>query len=137
MQVTTKSLYGGLLQGMLASQALCQAMQVVQGTKQFSHPSNWAGFILVGGDTALTNKEALMSSAISKLLDNPVNCRDALKVLVHLVCYTIPCCVVCVCVRFLFPKRPRTMHLFYTRFCRVCFEDFVKRRKKIHFLCVL
>ena len=80
-----KAFYGGLLQGMLASQALCQAMQVVQGTKQFSHPSNWAGFILVGGDSALTNKEALMSSAISKLLDNPGNCRDALKVLVHLV----------------------------------------------------
>lgn len=80
-----KAFYGGLLQGMMASQSLCQAMQVVQGTKQFSHPSNWAGFILVGGDTALTNKEALMSSAISKLLDNPVNCRDALKVLVHLV----------------------------------------------------
>ncbi|KAL9981109.1 hypothetical protein ACROYT_G009772 [Oculina patagonica] len=80
-----KAFYGGLLQGMLASQALCQAMQVVQSTKQFSHPSNWAGFILVGGDTALTNKEALMSGAIAQLLDNPVNCRDALKVLVHLV----------------------------------------------------
>jgi len=80
-----KAFYGGLLQGMLASRALCQAMQVVQGTKQFSHPSNWAGFILVGGDSALTNKEALMSGAISKLLDNPGNCRDALKVLVHLV----------------------------------------------------
>lgn len=80
-----KAFYGSLLQGMLASQALCQAMQVVQATKQFSHPSNWAGFILVGGDSALTNKEALMSGAISKLLDNPGNCRDALKVLVHLV----------------------------------------------------
>ena len=80
-----KAFYGGLLRGMGASHALCQAMHVVQGTKQFSHPSNWAGFMLVGSDVVFVKKELQMSTAMARLLDNPTHCRDALKVLAHLV----------------------------------------------------
>ncbi|XP_031573236.1 tetratricopeptide repeat protein 28-like [Actinia tenebrosa] len=80
-----KAFYGALLRGMKASHALSQAMHVVQKTKQFSHPSNWAGFVLIGGDSTLTNKEVKMSDAFALLLNNPKYYREAMKVLVHLV----------------------------------------------------
>ncbi|XP_032226539.2 tetratricopeptide repeat protein 28 isoform X2 [Nematostella vectensis] len=79
-----KAFYGGLLKGLSASHALSQAMNVVQKTKQFSHPSNWAGFVLVG-DTAIASREAMMGHAYALLLNNPKSVREALKVLVHLI----------------------------------------------------
>ncbi len=37
--------YSALLNGTKASAALADAMKTVQSSKQFSHPSNWAGMI--------------------------------------------------------------------------------------------
>jgi len=80
-----KAFYGSLLKGFTASHALSQAMNVVQKTKQFSHPSNWAGFVLIGGDPTITTKEVRMGNAFALLLNNPKFYREAMKVLVHLV----------------------------------------------------
>ena len=44
----------------------------------------------MGGDTVFHKKEVEMSSAIARLLDNPAHCRDALKVLAHLVSEVLP-----------------------------------------------
>ena len=55
-----KALYSSLLQGARVSRALADAMTTVQTTKQFQHPANWAGFILIGSDVKLSNKVAMM-----------------------------------------------------------------------------
>lgn len=65
--------------------ALCDAMQTVQHTKHFSHPSNWAGYFLIGSDVRLSSKVALMGQALCELLKTPDRCRDALRVTLHLV----------------------------------------------------
>lgn len=51
-----KNFYTALLQGYSATKALADAMKKVQGTKQFSHPSNWASWVLVGNDVKLSSK---------------------------------------------------------------------------------
>lgn len=60
-------------------------MQTVQHTKHFSHPSNWAGYFLIGSDVRLSSKVALMGQALCELLKTPDRCRDALRVTLHLV----------------------------------------------------
>ncbi|KAI8507337.1 Tetratricopeptide repeat protein 28 [Branchiostoma belcheri] len=80
-----KAFYGGLMQGLMASEAMCEAMRVVQNTKPFSHPSNWAGFMLVGCDVKLSSKAALMGQALGELLQTPDRTRNAMRVLLHLV----------------------------------------------------
>lgn len=60
-------------------------MQTVQHTKHFAHPANWAGFLLIGANTRLSNKVALMGQALCELLKIPEKCRDALRVSLHLV----------------------------------------------------
>lgn len=60
-------------------------MQTVQHTKHFSHPSNWAGYLLIGSDVRLSSKVALMGQALCELLKTPDRCRDALRVTLHLV----------------------------------------------------
>lgn len=60
-------------------------MQTVQNTKHFAHPANWGGFVLVGMDVKLSSKVALMGSALCELLRTPDTCRDALRVVLHLV----------------------------------------------------
>lgn len=60
-------------------------MQTVQHTKHFAHPTNWAGFILVGGNIRLSNKVALIGQALCELIKTPEKCRDALRVCLHLV----------------------------------------------------
>lgn len=62
-------------------------MQTVQHTKHFAHPTNWAGFILVGGNVRLSNKVALIGQALCELIRTPEKCRDALRVCLHLVCF--------------------------------------------------
>lgn len=66
---------------------------------------NWVGFIFVGGDIVLMNKEVLMSSVIFKLLDNFVNCRDVLKVFVYLVCEILLIFLI------------KVIYCFFWRFC--------------------
>lgn len=39
----THTFYTALLNGTKASAALTEAMKTLQGSKHFSHPSNWAG----------------------------------------------------------------------------------------------
>uniref|UniRef100_A0A8C5P7H0 Tetratricopeptide repeat protein 28 n=1 Tax=Leptobrachium leishanense TaxID=445787 RepID=A0A8C5P7H0_9ANUR len=77
--------YSSLLNGMKASAALSEAMKTVQSSKQHSHPSNWAGFMLIGSDVKLNSPSSLIGQALSEILQNPERSRDALRVLLHLV----------------------------------------------------
>ena len=56
VKLVMKALYSSLLQGARVSRALADAMTTVQTTKQFQHPANWAGFVLIGSDVKLSNK---------------------------------------------------------------------------------
>ncbi|XP_043385386.1 tetratricopeptide repeat protein 28 isoform X2 [Chelonia mydas] len=77
--------YASLLNGMKASAALGEAMKTVQSSKQFSHPSNWAGFMLIGSDVKLNSPSSLIGQALTEILQHPERARDALRVLLHLV----------------------------------------------------
>ncbi|KAF7648124.1 hypothetical protein LDENG_00161580, partial [Lucifuga dentata] len=81
----THTFYGALLNGTKASAALTDAMKTLQSRKQFSHPSNWAGYMLVGGDVKLNSPMSLVSQALAEILQHPERARDALRVLLHLV----------------------------------------------------
>ncbi|KAH3876722.1 tetratricopeptide repeat protein 28-like isoform X2 [Dreissena polymorpha] len=80
-----RTLYLGLQEGKCVSQALTFAVKTVQCTKQFSHPSNWGGWVLIGQDVRLSSKVAQMGHAICELLQNPSQCREAMRVLLHLI----------------------------------------------------
>lgn len=80
-----RTLYLGLQEGKCVSQALTFAVKTVQATKQFSHPSNWGGWVLIGQDVKLSSKVAQMGHAICELLQHPTQCREAMRVLLHLV----------------------------------------------------
>lgn len=54
--ILLRAFYSAMLQGARASRALAEAMQTVQHTRHFAHPANWAGWLLIGGDTRLSNK---------------------------------------------------------------------------------
>ncbi len=93
-----KLFYTAVLQGSWASQALSDAMKSLQTNQQFAHPSNWAGWVLVGHDVQLNSKVALMGYALSKLLKTPSKSREAMRVLLHLVrkrSTVSPSCVRC------------------------------------------
>lgn len=77
--------YSSLLNGLKASAALGEAMKVVQSSKAFSHPSNWAGFMLIGSDVKLNSPSSLIGQALTEILQHPERARDALRVLLHLV----------------------------------------------------
>ncbi|KAM6165179.1 tetratricopeptide repeat protein 28 isoform 1-T1 [Erethizon dorsatum] len=77
--------YSSLLNGLKASAALGEAMKVVQSSKAFSHPSNWAGFLLIGSDVKLNSPSSLIGQALTEILQHPERARDALRVLLHLV----------------------------------------------------
>uniref|UniRef100_A0A673J882 Tetratricopeptide repeat protein 28 n=1 Tax=Sinocyclocheilus rhinocerous TaxID=307959 RepID=A0A673J882_9TELE len=77
--------YSALLNGTKASAALADAMKTVQSSKQFSHPSNWAGFMLIGSDVKLNSPSSLIGQALAEILQYPDKARDALRVLLHLV----------------------------------------------------
>ncbi|XP_066590539.1 tetratricopeptide repeat protein 28 [Prorops nasuta] len=84
--ILLRAFYSAMLQGARASRALAEAMQTVQHTRHFAHPSNWAGWLLLGGDARLSNKVALMGQALAELLrGGPEQSRDALRVTLHLV----------------------------------------------------
>eukprot|EP00061_Rhincodon_typus_P018130 g47165.t1 len=76
--------YSSLLNGMKSSAALGEAMKIVQSSKQFAHPSNWAGFTLIGNDVKLNSPSSLIGQALSEILQHPDRARDALRVLLHL-----------------------------------------------------
>ncbi|XP_068430413.1 tetratricopeptide repeat protein 28 [Clinocottus analis] len=81
----THSFYAALLSGTKASAALTEAMKSLQSSKHFSHPSNWAGYMLVGGDVKLNSPMSLVAQALAEILQHPERARDALRVLLHLV----------------------------------------------------
>ncbi|GAB1599212.1 tetratricopeptide repeat protein 28-like isoform X1 [Argonauta hians] len=80
-----KTMYLKLQEGWTVTQALHMAIKAVQAIKQFSHPSNWGGWVLVGKDVTLSSKMALMGHAICELLQSPNQCRDSMRVLLHLI----------------------------------------------------
>uniref|UniRef100_A0A4W4DN26 Tetratricopeptide repeat protein 28 n=1 Tax=Electrophorus electricus TaxID=8005 RepID=A0A4W4DN26_ELEEL len=77
--------YTALLNGTKASSALADAMKTLQSSKQFSHPSHWAGFMLIGCDVKLNSPSSLIGQALAEILQYPDKARDALRVLLHLV----------------------------------------------------
>ncbi|XP_048853351.1 tetratricopeptide repeat protein 28-like isoform X2 [Brienomyrus brachyistius] len=84
-KVFVHAFYSALLNGTKASAALTEAMKAVQSSKQFSHPSNWAGFMLIGSDVKLNSPSSLIGQALAEILQHPERARDALRVLLHLV----------------------------------------------------
>ncbi|XP_063042348.1 tetratricopeptide repeat protein 28-like isoform X2 [Engraulis encrasicolus] len=84
-KVFVHAFYSALLNGSKASAALTDAMKTVQSSKQFSHPSNWAGFMLIGSDVKLNSPSSLVGQALAEILQYPERARDALRVLLHLV----------------------------------------------------
>uniref|UniRef100_A0A8D0D4F0 Tetratricopeptide repeat protein 28 n=1 Tax=Sander lucioperca TaxID=283035 RepID=A0A8D0D4F0_SANLU len=81
----THTLYTALLNGTKASAALTEAMKTLQSSKHFSHPSNWAGHMLIGTDVKLNSPMSLVGQALAEILQYPERARDALRVLLHLV----------------------------------------------------
>ncbi|XP_008421528.1 tetratricopeptide repeat protein 28 isoform X3 [Poecilia reticulata] len=77
--------YTALLNGSKASVALTEAMRNLQSSKHFSHPSNWAGYLLIGSDVKLNSPMSLVGQALAEILQYPEKARDALRVLLHLV----------------------------------------------------
>uniref|UniRef100_A0A667Z367 Tetratricopeptide repeat domain 28 n=1 Tax=Myripristis murdjan TaxID=586833 RepID=A0A667Z367_9TELE len=84
-KVFTHTFYTALLNGIKASVALTEAMKTLQSSKQFSHPSNWAGYMLIGSDVKLNSPMSLVGQALAEILQYPERARDALRVLLHLV----------------------------------------------------
>ncbi|KAM4634971.1 tetratricopeptide repeat protein 28 [Polymixia lowei] len=84
-KVFTHSFYTALLNGTKASAALTEAMKTLQSSKQFSHPSNWAGYMLIGSDVKLNSPMSLVGQALTEILQYPERARDSLRVLLHLV----------------------------------------------------
>ncbi|KAK2818581.1 hypothetical protein Q5P01_024142 [Channa striata] len=81
----THTFYTALLNGTKASAALTEAMKTLQSSKHFSHPSNWAGYMLIGSDVKLNSPMSLVGQALAEILQCPEKARDALRVLLHLV----------------------------------------------------
>ncbi|XP_075390880.1 tetratricopeptide repeat protein 28 isoform X2 [Tenrec ecaudatus] len=77
--------YSSLLSGLKASAALGEAMKAVHSSQLFAHPSNWAGFTLIGSDVKLNSPSSLIGQALTEILQHPERARDALRVLLHLV----------------------------------------------------
>ncbi|XP_032366889.1 LOW QUALITY PROTEIN: tetratricopeptide repeat protein 28-like, partial [Etheostoma spectabile] len=84
-KVFVHAFYTALLNGTKASAALADAMKTVQSSKQYSHPSNWAGYMLIGNDVKLNSPSSLIGQALAEILQHPDRARDALRVLLHLV----------------------------------------------------
>ncbi|XP_052314176.1 tetratricopeptide repeat protein 28-like isoform X1 [Oncorhynchus keta] len=84
-KVFTHSFYTALLNGTKASAALSEAMKTLQSSTHFSHPSNWAGFMLIGCDVKLNSPSSLIGQALAEILQYPERARDALRVILHLV----------------------------------------------------
>ena len=80
-----KTFYAGLLQGLYVSVALSQAMQTVRATHQLAHPSNWAGWVVIGCDAQLTSRISLMGHSLRDMLRKPAESREAMRTVLHLV----------------------------------------------------
>jgi hypothetical protein len=56
LQILYRVFYSSLLQGTRVSTALNEAIATIQNTSQFSHPTNWAAFLLIGSDIRLSSQ---------------------------------------------------------------------------------
>lgn len=56
LQILYRVFYSSLLQGTRVSTALNEAIGTIQNTSQFSHPTNWAAFLLIGSDIRLSSQ---------------------------------------------------------------------------------
>ncbi|XP_077995250.1 tetratricopeptide repeat protein 28-like [Glandiceps talaboti] len=84
-KVFMRDLYGNLLHGAQTSYAMTDAMHNIHSVKQYCHPANWAGLMLIGGDVKLSNKTMMLGNALSEIMSTPTKCREAMRVLLHLV----------------------------------------------------
>ncbi|KAF3851115.1 hypothetical protein F7725_012887 [Dissostichus mawsoni] len=78
-KVFVHAFYTAMLNGTKASAALADAMKNVQSSKQYSHPSNWAGYMLIGNDVKLNSPSSLIGQALAEILQYPDRARDALR----------------------------------------------------------
>lgn len=65
--------YSALLNGMKASASLSEAMKTVQSSKQYSHPSNWAGMIIT---LCLHCTSFLLDTAVIRVICNCASLLD-------------------------------------------------------------
>ncbi|XP_061656176.1 tetratricopeptide repeat protein 28 isoform X1 [Phyllopteryx taeniolatus] len=80
-----RTFYAALLNGAPCSAALNDAMRMLHNNKDFAHPSNWAGYLLIGGDVKVSGPESVARQALAEVLRHADRARDALRVLLHLV----------------------------------------------------
>ena len=64
-------------------------VKLVESNKEFDHPSNWAGFVLVGRDVKVSRRTVQLREALIVLIESTANCREALKVILHLVSFEV------------------------------------------------
>ncbi|XP_057675661.1 tetratricopeptide repeat protein 28 isoform X1 [Corythoichthys intestinalis] len=80
-----QTFYSVLLNGAHASTALNDAMRTLQQNQDFAHPSNWAGYLLIGSDVKVTGLKFAVRQALVEVLGHVDRARGALRVLLHLV----------------------------------------------------
>lgn len=142
-KVFVHAFYTALLNGTKASAALADAMKTVQSSKQYSHPSNWAGercfgigvmkiddpdaelcllalfsclgYMLIGTDVKLNSPSSLIGQALAEILQYPDRARDALRVLLHLVRHGPSYTMTSLLHKI---SQPETLMLHFTRTCR-------------------
>lgn len=81
--------YKRFLRGMRASRALAHAIKLIKSNKEYDHPSNWAGFLLIGRDVRVVKKTVQLRNTLIVLIESTSNCRESLKVILHLVSFNI------------------------------------------------
>ncbi|XP_077353544.1 tetratricopeptide repeat protein 28 isoform X2 [Festucalex cinctus] len=80
-----QTFYAALLAGAPSSAALSGAMRTLHNNKDFAHPSNWAGYLVIGSDVKVNGPESAVRQALAEVLRHADRARDALRVLLHLV----------------------------------------------------
>lgn len=65
--------YSSLAIGSKTSRALSYAMQVVHENGKYSHPSNWAGYFLIGRDIVLMDRGKDLAKSIRCILQSPLD----------------------------------------------------------------
>lgn len=80
-----RTLYTSLQEGYCITQALAHAVKTVQSNHQFAHPAFWGGWVLVGHDIKLSSKVALMGFALCEVMKSGPQCRESMRVILHLV----------------------------------------------------
>ncbi|XP_077398379.1 tetratricopeptide repeat protein 28 isoform X2 [Vanacampus margaritifer] len=80
-----QTFYAALLDGVPSSAALCGAMRTLHNNKDFAHPSNWAGYLVIGSDVKVNGPDSAVRQALAEVLRHADQARDALRVILHLV----------------------------------------------------